>query len=122
MNMPTTLAITPMNPVAQVMAERLSHLPASIQSEVIQTVAALAEHLIAASAYLEAGTERRAHSGETPEDCHADQQYEMAMLVYGHVYVTTQIAVQGYKRLTLARRHRAKKAAGFRCRKSKKFT
>jgi hypothetical protein len=111
MTIPTTLATTPMNPVAQLVAERLSRLPASIQTEVIQTVAALAEHLIAASPYLEAGAERRKTNGETLEDCRADQQYEMAMLVYGHVYVTTQSAVQGYKRLTLARKHRAKKVA-----------
>lgn len=111
MTMPTALSTTPMNEVAQSMAERLSRLSPSIQTEVIQTLAALADHLIAASAYLEAGAERRQKSGETPADCHADQQYELAMLVYGHVYATTQIAVQGYKRLGLARKHRAKKAA-----------
>lgn len=111
MTMPTTLATTSMNPAAQRVAERLSRLPPSIQTEVIETLAALAEHLIAASAYLEAGAERRAHSGETPEDSREDQQYEMAMLVYGHVYASTQIAVQGYKRLMTARKHRARKAA-----------
>lgn len=122
MTMPSTLTTAPMNQLARSIAERLSCLSPSIQTEVIQTVAALAEHLIAASGYLEAGAERRIASGESPADCHADQQFEMAMLVYGHVYVTTQSAVQGYKRLTLARKHRTKKAARLQRHKSKKFT
>jgi hypothetical protein len=111
MTLPTTLPTMPMNPAALRVAERLSRLPPSIQTEVIETLAALADHLIAASSYLEAGAERRKMSGETPEDSRADQQYEMAMLVYGHVYASTQIAVQGYKCLMTARKHRARKAA-----------